>query len=312
MREEVSLNRLINEYLESPECLNTKQYFPNGTIQAQLASDLLPVFASAVHIKKCLMNLVNNAVEAMHGEGSITLSTWNETIEEFSRNGHRLEAGEYVVLQAKDTGPGIAAKDIEHIFEPFYTKKMMGKRGTGLGLTVVWNTVKEHNGKIFVSSDGGGTSFYLYFPAYLQAEGETWATLPVQPTAGQGERVLVVDDEPHLRDIACQMLQAAGYNVSAVSSGEEAIRSVESEPVDLLLIDMLMEPGINGCETYLRICDRYPGQKALIASGFSESDDVKTALRLGASGFINKPYSMDQLCRAVHQALKGDEQADES
>lgn len=305
MREEVSLNRLVNEYLESAEFLNTKQYFPNGIIQAKLAADLQPVLASSVHIKKCLMNLVNNAVEAMHGEGRIILSTWNETIGELSRNGHRLEAGEYAVLQVKDTGPGIATKDIEHIFEPFYTKKMMGKRGTGLGLTVVWNTVKEHNGKVFVSSDGEGTAFFLYFPACPMTDGDRSEPVAMQPASGHGERILVVDDEPHLRDIACQMLQAAGYRVSAVGSGEEAIKAVAEEPVDLLLIDMLMEPGLNGCETYLRISERHPGQKALIASGFSESEDVKTALRLGASGFINKPYSMDQLCHAVQQALKG-------
>ena len=303
MREEVSLNRLINEYLESPECLNTKRYFPNGTIQAQLAADLRPILASAVHIKKCLMNLVNNAVEAMHGEGRITLSTWNETIKEQGCNGHRLESGDYVVLQVEDTGPGIAAKDIEHIFEPFYTKKMMGKRGTGLGLTVVWNTAKEHAGKVFVESDGPGTTFTLYFPACAQTDSGARKPVAVPLVSGRGERILVVDDEPHLRDIACQMLQEAGYSASAVASGEAAIEAVAAEPVDLLLIDMLMEPGLDGCQTYLRICNRYPGQKALIASGFSESDDVKTALQLGVSGFINKPYSMERLCRAVHQAL---------
>ncbi|SHJ52834.1 PAS domain S-box-containing protein [Malonomonas rubra DSM 5091] len=303
VREKINLNHLIAEYLESPECLNTKKHFINGSIDADLTTDLVPILASPVHIKKCLMNLVNNAVEAMAGKGRVTLTSWNETVVGESRNGHHLVDGKYVVLQVADDGPGISGVDIEHIFEPFYTKKVMGKSGTGLGLTVVWNTVKDHSGRIFVSSNPGETVFYLYFPAYSgnDSAGEVTEELPT--FSGQGQRVLVVDDEEHMRDIACRILELAGYQPIAASSGEEAISYVAATPVDLLVIDMLMEPGINGCETYRRIVARNPGQKALIASGYSESEEVRAALKLGASRFISKPYSIDQLCQAVHDAL---------
>ncbi len=121
----------------------------------------------------------------------------------------------------------------------------------------------------------------------------------------KGEHILVVDDEPLLQNIAEQILLGLGYNVSTVASGEEAVEFVKENPVDLLVVDMLMDPGITGRQTYEKILKLYPEQKAIVASGFSESDDVKATLKLGAGGFIKKPYSVYQLGRAVREALKG-------
>ncbi|MCP3889575.1 MAG: response regulator [Desulfobulbaceae bacterium] len=120
---------------------------------------------------------------------------------------------------------------------------------------------------------------------------------------GSYEHVLVVDDEVQLRDIASQILLAIGYRVDSVCSGELAIKFVKDNPVDLIVLDMLMEPGMNGYQTYKEILKLYPNQKAIIASGFSESDDVKEALRLGAGGFIKKPYSIVQLGSVVKEVL---------
>jgi len=211
---------------------------------------------------------------------------------------------EHVVLTVTDTGTGIPQEDIDRIFEPFYTKKVMGRNGTGLGLAVVWNTVEDHDGKIFVASSEKGTRFQLYFPASQEKK----SSVPIkedkpEELTGNNEHLLVVDDEPVLRDIACQMLQTLGYSVDSVSSGELAIKFTQETPVDLIVIDMLMEPGINGRETYEEILKITPGQKAIIVSGFSESDEVKAALQLGAGGFIKKPYSMDQLGRLVKETL---------
>ena len=120
---------------------------------------------------------------------------------------------------------------------------------------------------------------------------------------GHSEHILVVDDEEQLRDISSRMLKTMGYQVDSVSSGELAVEFVRKTPVDLIMIDMLMEPGMNGRQTYEAILRLYPHQKALIASGFSESDDVKKALKNGAKGFLKKPYSMEQLGKAVRNAL---------
>lgn len=305
MREVLNLNVLIAEYLDSPECRKLKSSFPEIIIQTELAANLQPVAASSVHIKKCLMNLVNNAVEAIHERGNITLNTWNESVSEQTRDGHPIEPGDYVAFCVRDSGSGISKTDIEHIFDPFYTKKAMGKSGTGLGLAVVWNTVKDHAGKIFVKSAAGGTSFFLYFPASEAKEVACSEVGESENLDSNGECILIVDDEPNMRDIARQMLEAKGYKIDTVASGEAALAFVAETPVDLIVIDMLMEPGMNGRQTYEEIIKLYPAQKAIVVSGYSENNDVKMTLQLGAGGFINKPYSMEQLCRAVKDVLNG-------
>lgn len=304
IRESVNLNSLIDEYLVSPECVNVNSRVPRVDITTALEPDLQLIDASSVHIKKCLMNLVNNAVAAIPESGHVRLTTWNESVVEQTGFDPLLDPGDYVALRVEDSGIGISKTDIEHIFEPFYTKKVMGKSGTGLGLAVVWNTVQDHAGKIFVESNPRGTSFKLYFPASHEKETVRIESEESNSQVGGGEHILVVDDETHLRDIASQMLQAKGYRVDTVASGEAAVAFVTEQPVDLVVIDMLMGPGMNGRQTYEAIVALNPQQKAIIASGFSESDDVRAALMLGAGGFINKPYTMEQLFQAVRDVLK--------
>ena len=297
------LNRLIQEYLHSPECRKLKSLYPGIEWRSRLTAAHSDIFCSPVHIKKTIMNLATNAAEAITDAGTITVSTGNRYIDEAAGADFKIASGEYIVLKVQDTGPGISTTDAEHIFEPFYTKKAMGRSGTGLGLTVVWNTVKDHEGKILVESSAKGTCFQLYFPVTGEEGSVQSGNDKAEDLAGRGEHILVVDDEPVLRDIAGQMLRSLGYRVDSVSSGESALEFIRENPVDLIVLDMLMEPGMNGRQTYEMVIKMYPGQKAVIASGFSESSDVRTALRLGVGGFIKKPYSVDQLGRAVKEAL---------
>jgi CheY-like chemotaxis protein len=181
----------------------------------------------------------------------------------------------------------------------------MGRSGTGLGLTVVWNTVEDHGGKVTVKSSKKGTCFTLYFPLTLELPASPAPKQEsLQQKTGNERHVLIVDDEPQLRDIAEKMLTGCGYHVSTVSSGEEAVAFTRNNSVDLLIIDMLMEPGINGRQTYEQILEHRPNQKAIIASGFSENEDIKITLQLGAAGFIKKPYTLEQLTTAVFEALQ--------
>lgn len=303
-REVHNLNVLIQEYLDSPECKNLKSMYPNVIYQHQLTATQPCILCSAVHVKKCLMNLVTNATEAIVNEGTITVSTYNKCIDGAAASPEYLmETGEYVVLDIQDTGPGISDEDLEHIFEPFYTKKIMGRSGTGLGLTVVWNTMEAHNGKVFVKSGDTETCFQLYFPVSKEEGVVHFKENKTEKIFGNNEYILIVDDEPQLRDIGSQMLKSLGYRVDSVSSGELAVELLKKKSVDLILIDMLMEPGMNGRQLYEKITTLYPNQKAVITSGFSKSDDVKAVLQLGADGFIKKPYSMEQLGRAVKKAL---------
>jgi two-component system, cell cycle sensor histidine kinase and response regulator CckA len=298
-----NINSLIQEYLNSPEYKKLKSLYPNIKYQYLPKAENHDINCSQVHIKKCLMNLVTNAAEVIAGEGSIFVSTYNQHIDNSISMEHDLKEGEYVILTVQDSGSGISDMDLGHIFEPFYTKKVMGRSGTGLGLTVVWNTMKDHDGKVFVKSSDKGTCFQLYFPVTRERSvvGNTNETS--RAIMGNGEHILVVDDEPQLRDLASHMLQSIGYKVDSVCSGELAIQFIKENPVDLIVLDMLMEPGMNGHQTYVEVIKLYPKQKAIIASGFSASDDVKATLQLGAKDFIQKPYSMNQLTQAVKEAL---------
>ncbi len=303
IRENHNLNDLVREYLTSPEYSKLKTQHPEVVCRKQLNASEAGLLCSPVHVKKCLMNLVVNAAESIGERGEIVVSTYNVTSSGYGSTEDDLAEGEYVVLSVCDSGPGISTADIAHIFEPFYTKKTMGRSGTGLGLTVVWNTMEDHNGKVVVENAESGAVFKLYFPLSGEQDSTVAAEAYDGDIQGAGERVLVIDDEPYPRDIARQMLTSLGYIVDAVRSGEEAIEFTAETPVDILVLDMLMEPGMNGCQTYTEILKSCPDQKAVVVSGFSESDDVKRTLKLGAGGFIKKPYSMDQLGRVVKEVL---------
>jgi len=301
------LNALVREHLDSPEHKKSHSFHETVVCTTDLDPQLPHIRCSPVHIKKCIMNLVTNAMEAVEGEGRIALSTECRRLDEETGWKVDLAPGEYAVLRIVDNGDGISETDLTHIFEPFYTKKVMGKSGTGLGLAVVWNSMQDHGGAVHVESDGRGTVFELFFP--VTGEPLDCETRPsgIEHLKGRGETILVVDDEPQQLDIAGRILRVLGYQTVCVGSGEEAVAYVEQKAADLILLDMIMSPGISGRETYERILSIHPGQKAIIASGFSETEDVEQTRTLGARGFIKKPYSMAQLGAAVQKALHGAE-----
>ncbi len=304
-KEPKHLNDLVREYLVSPEFLKLQANHPQVQFNEQLAPTLPPICCSPVHVKKSIMNLVSNGAEAIEGAGTVSLSTRSLTPKQKWADDHGLQPAEYVVLTISDTGSGIRDEDLEHIFEPFYTKKVMGNlSGTGLGLSVVWNAMQDHQGTVIVSRKKGTTSFDLYFPASGEELKHADRRSQDVQLLGKGEKILVVDDEPQQRSLAQKMLEILGYQVFCRESGETALTYLQDHPVDLVLIDMLMDPGINGRQTYERIIALHPGQKAIIASGFSESDDVKAAIALGVGGFIQKPYSLDQLGRIIKEELQ--------
>ena len=170
------------------------------------------------------MNLVSNASEAISDEGEVIIRTKNCYIDKPIGGYDDVREGDYVVLTVSDNGRGISASDIKKIFEPFYTKKVMGRSGTGLGLAVVWGTVKDHDGYIDVQSeDGRGSTFTIYLPATREElTGDEQKTSP-EHYMGKGETILVVDDVKEQREVAGSMLTRLGYRVEAVSSGEEAV-----------------------------------------------------------------------------------------
>jgi len=292
------------EYLNSPEYEKLSLYHPNVRVRTKLEEELLPTLGSPVHLSKTVMNLVSNAAEAMIDGGIIHIYTENRYIDRPIKGYDHVEEGDYVTLTVSDEGVGIPKKDIEKIFEPFYTKKVMGRSGTGLGMAVVWGTVKDHNGYIDVqSSEGKGTTFSLYFPITRKRPDRDTSQLSIEDYRGNGESVLVVDDVEEQREIAYELLSKLGYLTTAVSSGKEAVEYMKTNSADLLVLDMIMDPGIDGLETYKRILKLHPHQKAIIVSGFSETKRVKDAQKLGAGPYVKKPYTLDSLGIAVKAEL---------
>jgi len=302
--EVVDLNQVVSDFLGAPEFEKLKAYHPDVTIRTELASGFLNIKGSPLHLGKALMNLVSNAAEAISGKGNVTIRTEIRRIDHPLRGYDDMKAGEYAVLTVSDTGSGISPEDLGRIFEPFYTKKVMGRSGTGLGLTVVWGTVKDHSGCIDVqSAERKGTAFTLYFP--VTAEAPTKAEEPAFPAAYQsrGESVLVVDDVEEQRELAADMFGLLGYQVEAVSSGEAAVESLKKRKADLVVLDMIMDPGIDGMETYRRMREINPKQRAIIVSGFAETDRVKQTQAMGAGAFVRKPYILEEIGLAMRREL---------
>jgi two-component system, cell cycle sensor histidine kinase and response regulator CckA len=300
----LNLNHLVKDCLDSPEWKKNLLHHDRIQVIPVLEDSLLNIQGSSIHLKKTVMNLLTNAAEALPREGTIHISTQNQYVDQAIEGYDHVAEGDFAVLTVSDNGIGIDPNDLRRIFEPFYTKKVMGRSGTGLGMSVVWGTVQDHSGYIHVeSTPHQGTLFQLYFPVTREALQKTQGPIPVDAYAGDGRSILVVDDVETQRNIASEILTWLGYKVTVASSGEEAVEKVQTKAYDLMMLDMIMDPGIDGLETYRKVLEIHPGQKAIIASGFSESNRVKKAHRLGAGTYIKKPYTLEKLGLAVRDEL---------
>ena len=303
-RKIINLNKLIGDFKKSPQWSKLLTYHPHVQILTDLDPDLLNISASSVHLEKTLYNLISNAGEAMAKSGNITIKTSNRYIDKHISGFDNIHEGDYAVLSVSDEGEGISETDLKRIFEPFYTKKIMGRSGTGLGLSVVWGTVRDHQGYIDVQSEEGkGTTFTLYFLITREDIAEESLAISMSEYLGNGQSLLVVDDVQEQRDLAARLLTSLNYKVSSVPSGEEAIKYLKDHQPDLIVLDMIMDPGMDGLDTYKSVLEINPKQKAIIVSGFSESDRVKEAKVLGAGAYIKKPYIKEKLGLAVKKEL---------
>lgn len=300
----INLNIVVAGFLQTPVFEKLKGQHPRVTFRTDYQDELLNIKCSPVHLEKTVMNLVINAAESISGKGTVTIRTRNRHLDKPIRGHDEIREGDYTILTVSDTGTGIPAEHIEKIFEPFYTKKTMGRSGTGLGLAIVWGTVKDHNGYIDVQTKvGGGTAFTLYFPVTRDEIPAPLKQIPVKQYLGKGEAVLLIDDIAEQKDVATALLTKLGYNVHAVSSGEEAVEYLQGNKADIIVLDMIMAPGIDGLETYQRILEINPKQKAILVSGFSETDMVRKTQQLGAGAYVRKPYMLEKIGMAIRDEL---------
>jgi PAS domain S-box-containing protein len=306
----VNLNDIITDLLQSPEIQALRTFHPAAKVVVQLDPDLLNVKGSATHLSKTIVNLTVNAAEAMPDGGEINICTRNAYIDRPVHGYEHVLEGNYATVTVSDKGIGIPENDMERIFEPFYTKKKMGRSGTGLGMAVVWGTVRDHNGYIDIQSAvGKGSTFTLYFPITQEKPNREISDSSRADYQGRGEKILVVDDCAVQREVVVNILESLGYAAVAVDSGEDAADYVRHNQVDLLILDMIMAPGIDGLETFKRIIEFNPDQKVIIASGFSETERVKEAQRLGAGKYVQKPYTMETIGKFVKEALMHERKA---
>lgn len=305
--EVLNLNQIINAYLASPEYAKLRSLHPDVTLETKLEDSLPAMLGSAVHLSKTLMNLVANAFEAIKVQGRVIISTAPKKVASLDDLNGAVPPGDYLVLTVADNGIGIAGEDLRRIYEPFYTRKKMGRSGSGLGMAVVWGTVEDHKGVILADSKPGeGTTFDIFFPVIEEILHHEAEAARSQEFQGNGETILVIDDVENQRKIATLMLKKLGYRPRAVASGEAAVEFLKKDPADLLLLDMIMVSGMDGLETYRKIVEICPGQKVVIASGYSETERVRQVQALGAGAYIKKPYLLQELGQALKAELAKD------
>ena len=305
IQEIIDINESVTSFSKSPECLNIFHHNPKSTLELNLKADLPNVVGSSVHINKTIMNLVTNAAEAQFDGGLISISTKNLIVTHLVKSYVSISPGSYVILSVSDQGSGIKEEDLLRIFEPFFTKKMMGRSGSGLGMAVVWGTMQDHNGYIDIKSvEGLGTTFDLYFPTTNEKKIEKTpkTKLNKNDNIGNQEHILVVDDLEDQRKFAKTILTKFNYNVSTVSSGELAIEFLNKNNVELIILDMVMGVGMDGLDTYLEIIKINPKQKVLITSGYSESDRSKKIMKYDIK-YLKKPFDLQNFVKTVKKLI---------
>jgi PAS domain S-box-containing protein len=279
-------------------------------IEIDLADDLWAVKADGGQVQQILLNLAANARDAMPGGGSLGLTAENTRIDHDDFNGAaEIRPGPYVRISVKDTGHGIAPEDIDQVFDPFFTKKEIG-RGTGLGLSIVYGLVKAHGGHIYCQSTLGlGTTFTFFLPALdrvlvpeLQSE-----IIPGRETLTGHETIMLVDDETAILEVVGEVLQNHGYRVLRAGGGEEALDIYRAGPetIDLIILDLGM-PGMGGLGCLKEILALNQRQKVIVASGYSPLELTPRVMEIGARGFVGKPYRFSDMTKVIREVLDED------
>ena len=293
----VSLNQVVQETADTFGITRK-----DIKIHRVLATDLFGVKADKGQIEQVLLNLYVNAADAMPGGGSLYLETTNVTHEAMGKKPYQVKPGNYVLLTVKDTGKGMGEETLERIFEPFFTTKGLAK-GTGLGLSSVYGILKSHGGYIDVESEKGhGSTFFVYLPASDEIISEEIRG-DKQLVRGS-ETILFVDDEELVLDAAAQLIEKMGYTVLQAKSGSEAVEiyKINKEAIDLVILDLVM-PEMGGGETYDRLREIDDEVKVLLSSGYSLNGDASEIMERGCSGFIQKPFKIEELSKKLRDIL---------
>jgi signal transduction histidine kinase/ActR/RegA family two-component response regulator len=265
---------------------------------------LWAVDADRSQIDQVFFNLYVNADHAMHGSGTLSLTSRNTVVDEQTASAHQVNPGRFVTVSVADTGIGMDETTLKRIFDPFYTTKELG-HGTGLGLASAYGIIKNHGGFITVSSRvGQGTCFNIHLPASeSEAPASHDQTSSIELCKGS-ETILVVDDEMHNLELSKEMLECLGYTVVTASSGRNAIEIYREKghAIDMVVLDIVM-PELGGGETFDALKVINADVRVLLASGYSINGEAARIIQRGCLGFIQKPFAIWELSRKAREIL---------
>ena len=274
-------------------------------IELDLMEGLNPVNADPGQVQQIMLNLAVNARDAMPDGGRITIKTENVFLDtDYCQTHQLIRPGSYVQLTVSDTGHGIDAESLEHIFEPFYTTKAPGS-GTGLGLSMVYGIVKSHDGHIECESTPGlGTTFRILLPAADSIPVAAGPQIQDGSLSGGAATILIADDDESARSVISQMLNRFGYRVLLAETGLEALTIYRNnrEAIDLVILDLIM-PKMGGKQCLKEILAIDPAAKVLIATGYSNNTTSEDIIEAGAINLVMKPFSMKEILRAIKEVL---------
>ncbi len=271
-------------------------------ISCEYQHNVWTVAGDQTQIEQVLLNLYLNAWQAMPNGGNLILESANVRLNEAYTSQHSIAPGKYVRISVKDTGVGMDEQTKERIFEPFFTTKEL-KRGSGLGLAMVYGIVKNHNGHIEVESEiGKGTSFIIYLPAIQDQKQEE--TRMMTDIKRGSETVLIVDDEPHVLQVSKKILEALGYRVFEAAGGEKGIALYrdKKDEIDLVVLDMIM-PGLSGSDTFNLLKKINPEARIVLSSGYSLDGQAQEIMDKGCQGFIQKPFNVKSISVKLRDVL---------
>jgi len=292
--DKINVNEISNFIVVANETIDIlrKLFQKNIQIQSSYPTDLYQVKIDATRLQQIIMNLSINAKDAISDNGKINISAQNYIVDDSLNSPGDLSAGKYVLMQIADTGKGIQIKDLGKIFDPFFTTKEPGK-GTGLGLSIIYGIIKSVKGKIEVQSEiNEGTTFNVYFPATGVKAEEDFDDFSIEFQNGN-KTILIIDDEPMIREMSSDMLSTIGYKVLVSDNGKDGIKLFGESPdsIDLVLLDLLM-PEMNGITCFNKLREIKEDVKVIISSGVADLAKRKELEDLGVVGYLEKPFSL--------------------
>jgi signal transduction histidine kinase/CheY-like chemotaxis protein len=297
------VKEVLNSY-KIKSALNRKSI----TVKSDFTEEDLFIYGSSLHIQKMIINLINNAIDAVENNGAIDITVKKRVFrKELPVYRTEVQPGQYVQVGVYDTGTGISETDIERVFEPFFSKKSGSSAGTGLGMTVIWSTVQDHNGFIDIqSSKQSGTKIDIFLPLVdpppeIRTQSDHSAGMPAD--FGIGKTIVIIDDQAEQVDFLKRMYKSFGFSVKGFLTGEKALEYLKKNKADLVTLDMQLNEKMDGLDVYNEMLSNDISCPVIIISAYAENERIKETLRLGAKSFIKKPYSLETILTETKKIL---------